>query len=77
MGDVINKLIVDLKQRLQVTSFTITHDMSSAYQIADQIAMLYQGRIIEQGTPDEIRNTSNPIVRQFTTGAEEGPFEVA
>jgi phospholipid/cholesterol/gamma-HCH transport system ATP-binding protein len=77
MGDVINKLIVDLKHRLHVTSFTITHDMSSAYQIADQIAMLYRGKIIEQGTPEEIRNTENPIVRQFTTGAEEGPFEVA
>jgi phospholipid/cholesterol/gamma-HCH transport system ATP-binding protein len=77
MGDVINKLIVDLKHRLEVTSFTITHDMSSAYQIADTIAMLYQGKIIEQGTPEQIRNTSNPIVRQFVTGAEEGPFEVA
>jgi phospholipid/cholesterol/gamma-HCH transport system ATP-binding protein len=77
MGDVINKLIVDLKQRLRVTSFTITHDMSSAYQIADQVAMLYGGKIIYQGTPDEMRQTDHPIVRQFTTGAEEGPFEVA
>jgi len=77
MGDVINKLIVDLKHRLKVTSFTITHDMSSAYQIADTIAMLYGGKIIEQGTPEQIRNTENPIVRQFVSGAEEGPFEVA
>ena len=77
MGDVINKLIVDLKHRLKVTSFTITHDMSSAYQIADTIAMLYGGKIIEQGTPEQIRSTDNPIVRQFVTGAEEGPFQVA
>jgi phospholipid/cholesterol/gamma-HCH transport system ATP-binding protein len=77
MGDVINKLIVDLKHQLEVTSFTITHDMSSAYQIADTIAMLYQGKIIEQGSPEQIRSTTNPIVRQFVTGTEEGPFEVA
>ncbi len=76
MGDVINKLIVLLKQELKVTSFTITHDMSSAYQIADQIALLYDGKIIEQGTPEQIHNTQNPIVRQFITGSEEGPFRV-
>ncbi|MDD5680885.1 MAG: hypothetical protein PHI59_06570, partial [Candidatus Omnitrophica bacterium] len=52
----------------------VTHDMVSAYKIADRIAMLYEGKIIETGTPDEIKNTKNPIVKQFITGAAVGPI---
>ncbi|MBI5141388.1 MAG: ABC transporter ATP-binding protein [Nitrospirae bacterium] len=74
MADVINELIVDLRKKLKVTSISITHDMASAYKIADRIAMLYKGRIIEVGTVDEIRNTSNEIVRQFITGSAVGPI---
>ncbi|MBI3606789.1 MAG: ATP-binding cassette domain-containing protein [Nitrospirae bacterium] len=62
MADVINHLIVRLKEQLKVTSIAITHDMTSAYKIADRIAMLYQGTIQEVGTPDEIRHSPNPIV---------------
>jgi len=74
MGDVINDLIVCMKEILQVTSITITHDMNSAYKIGDRIAMLYQGRIIEVGTPAEIRSSGNPIVRQFIEGKSVGPI---
>ncbi|MEW6719993.1 MAG: ABC transporter ATP-binding protein [Thermodesulfobacteriota bacterium] len=74
MADVINDLIVSLRERLGVTSITITHDMASAYKIADQIAMLYKGRIVEVGTPEEIRNTSNPVVAQFVEGRARGPI---
>lgn len=74
MADAINDLIVDLKQRLRITSIAVTHDMTSAYKIADRLAMLYQGRILETGTPETIRNTANPIVRQFITGAAAGPI---
>jgi phospholipid/cholesterol/gamma-HCH transport system ATP-binding protein len=76
MADVINELIIRLKHQLKMTSIAITHDMTSAYKIADRIAMLYQGAIQEVGTPDEIRASRNPIVRQFITGSAEGPIAV-
>jgi phospholipid/cholesterol/gamma-HCH transport system ATP-binding protein len=73
-ADAINDLIIDLRKKLGVTSVAITHDMHSAYKISDRIAMLYKGEILETGTPDEIRRTSNPIVRQFITGSAVGPI---
>jgi phospholipid/cholesterol/gamma-HCH transport system ATP-binding protein len=73
-ADAINDLIVDLRKKLGVTSVAITHDMQSAYKISDRIAMLYKGEIQEIGTPDQIRNTTNPIVRQFITGSAVGPI---
>jgi len=74
MGDAINELIIELHDKLKITSIAVTHDMASAYKIADKIAMLYDGKIIEVGTPKEIKNTKNPIVRQFITGAAIGPI---
>lgn len=74
MGDSINDLIIELHNKLKVTSIAVTHDMASAYKIADKIAMLYNGKIIAVGTPDEIRNTKDPIVRQFITGTGKGPI---
>lgn len=74
MADLINDLILDLNKKLKVTSMTITHDMCSAYKIADRMAMLYKGKIIETGTPDEIKNSSNPVVQQFITGSAVGPI---
>jgi phospholipid/cholesterol/gamma-HCH transport system ATP-binding protein len=74
MADVINSLIISLKQKLKVTSVAITHDMVSAYKIADRIAMLYDGRIIEEGNPEAIRNSSDPVVQQFINGRAEGPI---
>lgn len=74
MADAINDLIRDLNHKLKVTSVVVTHDMASAYKVADRIAMLYQGQIVEMGTPDEIKNTSNPVVKQFITGQAYGPI---
>lgn len=76
MADVINSLISQMNRRLSVTSVTITHDMKSAYQIADKMAMLYLGKILEVGTPDEIRNSVNPAVQQFINGSMVGPISV-
>ena len=76
MGDVINELIRDLHKKLKVTSITVTHDMKSAYKIADRIAMLYDKQIIEVGTPEEIKNSDNPIVRQFISGKAKGPISI-
>ncbi len=74
MGDAINELITELHDKLNVTSIAVTHDMRSAYEIADRIAMLYKGKIIVVGEPDEIKETEDPIVKQFITGAAWGPI---
>lgn len=76
MADVINELILELQKKLNVTSIAVTHDMVSAYKISSRLAMLYEGRIVEAGTPHEIKNTSNPYVKQFVTGSSHGPIKV-
>jgi len=75
MADAISTLIVEMKSHLSITSIAITHDINCAYKIADRIAMLYEGKIIEVGSPDEIKNTQNPVVRQFITGNAYGPVK--
>ena len=74
MADAINDLIVELHDKLQVTGVAVTHDIVSAYKIASRIAMMYQGKIIQIGTPDEIKTTANPVVRQFISGSASGPI---
>ena len=64
-GHNIENLIVDLKRNLKVTSVIVTHNIEGAYRIADRIAMLLQGEIVEVGAPSEIRKSSNPAIRQF------------
>jgi len=74
MGDAINDLIISLRNRLSVTSIVVTHDIKSAYKVADRIAMLHGGKIIFTGTADEVEASTNPVVRQFITGSAEGPI---
>ncbi len=74
MADVINELIVRLRNTLSITSIAVTHDIVSAYKIADRIAMLYEGRIVFVGTPQEVKVTDDPVVRQFIEGSAEGPI---
>lgn len=74
-ADAINNLINRMKQELRVTSIVITHDMASSYKVADRMAMLYQGKIIEIGTSEEIKDSTNPVVQQFIHGQAEGPIE--
>jgi phospholipid/cholesterol/gamma-HCH transport system ATP-binding protein len=69
--EVIDRLILKMKEELGVTSLVITHDMKSAYTISDRIAMLFNGRVVEVGTPDQIRRTDNLIVRGFVEGRPE------
>jgi phospholipid/cholesterol/gamma-HCH transport system ATP-binding protein len=73
-ADSINDLIIQTKRDLNATSVVITHDMVSSYKVADRIAMLYEGRIIETGTPAEIQASANPVVRQFIHGQAHGPI---
>ena len=74
VAGVIDKLILDLSKKLSITSVVVTHDMKSVFSIADRIAMLYEGKVLEIGTPDEIRNSKNPMIGQFVSGSPDGPI---
>ena len=76
IADAIDQLIVDIQSRLNVTCVVISHDIKGTFKIAHKIAMLYQGKIIEYGTPEEIENAGNPILKQFLEGNMEGPIKV-
>lgn len=65
---VIDQLMIRMREKLGVTSIVITHDMRSAYRVGSRIAMLYEGRVRQVGTVDEIQHTRDPIVRQFIEG---------
>ena len=75
-ADTINNLILRLRDRFQVTGVAVTHDMASAYKIADRIAMLHEGKIHTVGTPAEIQAMSDPIVQQFIRGIADISQEV-
>ncbi|MCK5241177.1 ATP-binding cassette domain-containing protein, partial [bacterium] len=74
MADAINDLIIELNKKLSATSIAVTHDMVSAYKIADRMAMLHEGKIVGVGTPAQIKKTKNPLIRQFVTGSAKGPI---
>ncbi|MDR3243234.1 MAG: ABC transporter ATP-binding protein [Elusimicrobiota bacterium] len=75
MSDIISDLIIYLRDKLKVTSLVVSHDMKSAYKIADRIIMLYKGNLVFEGTPAEVDKTDNAIVRQFVSGSSQGPIE--
>ncbi|MCX5679976.1 MAG: ABC transporter ATP-binding protein [Candidatus Omnitrophica bacterium] len=75
VAGVIDKLILDLSKKLSITSVVVTHDMKSVFSIADRVAMLYEGKVLEVGSPDEIKNSSNPMIRQFIAGSPDGPIK--
>ncbi len=76
-ADSINGLIRSLHDKLKVTSIVVTHDMKSAYHIADKIAMMYKGKIAMEGTSRQIRESDNPVVHQFINGISKGPITKA
>ena len=67
-SDVINELILKLQRELKVTSVVVTHDMTSAYKVADRIVMLHNSKIVADGDADHIRNHPHPVVQQFING---------
>ncbi len=75
MSDVINELIIKSSKSVGATTITITHDIASARKIADKIALLYQGKIIWQGTVSEMDSTDDPYVNQFIHGRAKGPIK--
>ena len=70
----IDQLILDLNRKLGVTSVVVTHEMDSAFRIADRMVLLDRGKFIVSGTPDEMRRSTDPLVRQFVHGLTEGPL---
>ena len=70
----IDELIMNLKSKMGATSVVVTHDMQSAFKIADRLALLFDGKFAAIGTVGEFRTTTNPLVRQFVDGRLNGPF---
>ena len=71
---VIDQLIVQLSEKSKVTSVIVTHLMDSAFRVATRMAMLHRGKIIEDGTPEYLKRSANPILVQFLSGSTEGPI---
>ena len=76
MTEAINELIVETQKKFDLTCVVISHDVQSIFTVGHKIAMLYEGRIIEYGTPEKIKMSSNPVLRQFLSGSLEGPISV-
>jgi phospholipid/cholesterol/gamma-HCH transport system ATP-binding protein len=76
MADIINEMILHLQEELRITSIVVTHDMVSAYKISNRLAMLYEGKIIETESVEMIKNSKNPVVKQFISGSSEGPIKM-
>ncbi|MEY2497979.1 MAG: phospholipid/cholesterol/gamma-HCH transport system ATP-binding protein [Verrucomicrobiota bacterium] len=74
IATVIDELIISLTEKSKVTSIIVTHEMDSAFRIGTKMAMLYQGKIIEQGEAEEFKRSTNPVVAQFLSGSTEGPI---
>jgi phospholipid/cholesterol/gamma-HCH transport system ATP-binding protein len=74
IASVIDELIINLSESSKVTSIVVTHEMASAFRIGTRMAMLYQGKIIEDADPETFRQSQNPVVAQFLSGSTEGPI---
>ncbi|MCK4738687.1 MAG: ABC transporter ATP-binding protein [Deltaproteobacteria bacterium] len=72
----IGELMLDTQKALKTTYIAITHDIALTFRVADYVAMLHEGRIIAEGTVEEIKNNPNPILQQFLTGSTKGPLQV-
>jgi phospholipid/cholesterol/gamma-HCH transport system ATP-binding protein len=76
MAEAINRLIVETQKGFNLTCVVISHDIHSIFEVGDRIAMLYEGKIIEYGTPEELRASRNPVIVQFLSGSIEGPIQI-
>ena len=74
ISSVIDELIISLTEKSKVTSITVTHEMDSAFRIGTRMAMLYQGKVIEDAEPEKFKQSTNPVVHQFLSGSTEGPI---
>lgn len=76
MAEAINQLIIETQEKFNLTCVATSHDMKSIFTIGDMIAMIYDGVIIAKGTPEEIRHSDNPVVKQFLAGSLDGPIHM-
>ncbi|MGH7937170.1 MAG: ABC transporter ATP-binding protein [Chthoniobacterales bacterium] len=74
ISSVIDELIISLTEHSRTTSIIVTHEMDSAFRIGTRMAMLYQGKVIEDAAPAEFKRSTNPVVQQFLSGSTEGPI---
>ena len=74
ISSVIDELIISLTARSKVTSVIVTHEMESAFRIATRMAMLYQGTVIADAAPEQLKKSDHPVVQQFLSGSTEGPI---
>jgi phospholipid/cholesterol/gamma-HCH transport system ATP-binding protein len=74
IASVIDELIISLTEKSKVTSITVTHEMDSAFRIATRMAMLYQGKVIEEAESEKFNQSKNPVVAQFLSGSTKGPI---
>ncbi len=74
ISSVIDELIISLTEKSKVTSVIVTHEMESAFRIGTRMAMLYQGKIIADTSPEELKQSRDPVVTQFLSGSTEGPI---
>lgn len=70
----IDELMIELSEKIGATSIIVTHEMDSAFRVATRMAMIYEGTIHAEGTPEEVRRHPDPVVQQFITGSTEGPL---
>ena len=76
LTDSIHRLIIQMQEVLQVTSLMISHDVEKVLDFAHYIGMLHEGKMVFAGSPDEVRASQDPLVKQFLAGSSEGPIEV-
>jgi phospholipid/cholesterol/gamma-HCH transport system ATP-binding protein len=76
MADAIDRLIVDTQRHTKATCVVISHDIESTFKIAHRVAMLYEGKIVEIGTPESVKSSKNPVLQQFIQGKAEGPIQM-
>jgi phospholipid/cholesterol/gamma-HCH transport system ATP-binding protein len=74
VSSVIDELIIELSEKIEATSIIVTHEMDSAFRVATRMAMLYEGRIIAEDTPENFKKSKDPVVAQFISGDTEGPI---
>jgi phospholipid/cholesterol/gamma-HCH transport system ATP-binding protein len=75
ISSVIDELIIALSEKIGATSIIVTHEMGSAFKVATHMAMLYEGKIIAAGTPEEIKHSEDPVIAQFIAGDTQGPIQ--
>ena len=76
LASAVDDLILSLNKELGVTSIVISHDMTSVFRTADRIAMLYEGNFLKVGSPDDFKESSDPVIRQFLAGSANGPMAI-